>query len=117
MERRVAAQGLAALGMTPAHHGGVEALLENFSAARFEHGFATQNRRAMYLLVEVGLEAVGLFGREKTRLGLRVAEFQAGASGEQILDRESPFTSKSFDPLSRHPSYTIRPLSFYPVAV
>src|ERR1700735_677841 len=44
-------------------------------------------------------------------------EFQAGTSGEQILDRESPFSSKSFNPLSRHPSYTIRPLSFYPVGV
>src|ERR1700678_177220 len=44
-------------------------------------------------------------------------EFQAGTSCEQILDRESPFTSKSFDPLSRHPSYTIRPSSFYPVGV
>src|ERR1700730_15556706 len=46
-----------------------------------------------------------------------MSEFQAGTSGEQILDRESPFSSKSFDPLSRHPSYTIRPLSFYPVGV
>src|SRR5277367_5917673 len=118
MERRVRATGrLAALGMTPAHHGGVEALFQNFSAARFEHGFAAQNRRAMRLFVEVGLQPVRLFGRQETGLGLRMPELQAGRSGEQVLDRKAPFTGKSFDPLSRHPIYTIRPLTFYPVGV
>src|ERR1035437_6999830 len=95
MERRLCSTGgLAGLGMTPAHHGGIEALFENFSAARFKHGFAAPDRRAMRLLVGIGLEPVRLFGREKTGLGLRMPELQAGASGEQILDRESPFSSK-----------------------
>ena len=63
MERRIrAAGGRAALGMTPAHHGGVEPLLQDFSAARFEHGFAAKYRRAMRLVVEVGLQPVRLFG-------------------------------------------------------
>jgi len=47
--------------MTPAHDGGIEALFQNFPAARFEHGFAAKNRRAMRLVVEVGLEPVGFF--------------------------------------------------------
>jgi len=59
-----AARRLAGLGMTPAHHGGIEPFFENLAAAGFEHGLAAQNRRAMRLLVEIGLEPIGLFGGE-----------------------------------------------------
>src|SRR5271170_7054277 len=71
----------------------------------------------MRLFVEVGFQSVRLFRRQETGLGLRMPELQASRSGEQVLDRKAPFTGKSFDPLSRHPIYTIRPLSFYPVGV
>src|SRR5258708_34714872 len=118
MEGRIgAARRLTGFRMTPAHHGGIEAFFENLADAGFEHGLAAQNRRTMRLVFEISLKPIGLFGGEQTRFRMRMPELQPDASGEQILDRESPIGCECFYPLSRHSVYTIRPLSFYPVGV
>ena len=49
-------------GMPPAHHSGVEPLLDDLAGAGFDHSLAPQKFLAMDLFVKVVLDAVGLLG-------------------------------------------------------
>ena len=70
----------------------------------------------MDLFVEIGLDAVGLFGCQQARIRMGVSEFQTLAACEYVVDGDAPFLGKGLNPLSRHLSYSIRERSGYPVA-
>ncbi len=87
MERLLLPRGAGRrLSVAPSHHGSIEPLFDNFAGARLDDGFSAQNRRAMRLLVQIGLYAVDFILAEKTRVRMRMPELEARTALENVLD-------------------------------
>src|SRR5262249_32793656 len=62
-----------------------------------------QDRIAMCLLVEVGLDSISLVGTEQTRFAMCVGKLEALATGDDVLERNAPLFGQTFNSLSGHP--------------
>jgi hypothetical protein len=49
------------LGMPPTHHSGVQTFLQHLSGACLEHSLTAHQNRALGLIIEISLDAIGIF--------------------------------------------------------
>src|SRR5581483_1795749 len=93
--------------MTAAHDGFVEALFNHLARRRFQHHLMAQDRSAIGLLLEVGLDARGLVAGQQARIQPPMSQFQAFAAMDDVLDWDVPFMSQCFYAFTSHPLYSI----------
>src|SRR5208282_6525199 len=105
------------LSVPPAHDRGIEPLLEYLAGAGLDDSLTAHHCGTMSLLVKIAPDPIDLILGEQTRLRVCVPKPEARTALENVIDRHAPFTGKSFDPLSRHLTYSIRALLFYLVAL
>jgi len=102
--------------MAATHHVGIEAFLDDGTGAGFDYGLARYGRSALGALVEFGFDPLGLFGGEQARFRMGMDKVQACTTGQQVIDRNAPFSCECFYPLSRHFFYFIQVRHCYPAA-
>src|SRR5690348_3446796 len=102
--------------MPAAHHGGIKPLFDDFSGAGLDHRLTTHRLLAMRIFVEIVPDALRLLWTQQAGIRMGVSELQTRARCQHFVDRETPFLSKGFDPLSRHFAYSIRERFCYPAA-
>jgi hypothetical protein len=69
------------LGEAPAHHSGVEALLNYRSGAGFHHRLARHDGGTLCPFVKLGFDPLSLVGREQARFGMSMWKVQPYTTG------------------------------------